>query len=246
MRLSRSLAILTCIMFGAAGLYMAYETTTAQNGDLMYRENLGDLLSDHVDTEIVQMDLVGQSELLGEVTVHYSWACPTSGFLWKSGQMGLEPDMSTAEYITATGPGWTVDIFSVSTSSNSGQWGCYTYVRDRADSGNPLVSMMYTNVGMPGVTGGDPTISDIPVYVWSNGMPVYYVTVWRWFGPGWWVPYHYWWYNSHNHPNWYYSCYNYWWWYYRWYGHPWYKWYNWYYTWWYWRYFYYWSTYFPY
>ena len=55
----------------------------------------------------------------------------------------------------------------------------------------------------------------------------------------WW---HYWWYDSHNHPNWYYS-----WWYWHWeyyWGHDyaWYPWYTWFYSWFYWHYWWYWST----
>jgi len=55
----------------------------------------------------------------------------------------------------------------------------------------------------------------------------------------WW---HYWWYDSQNHPNWYYS-----WWYWHWgyywdHGYSWYPWYTWFYSWFYWRYWWYWST----
>jgi hypothetical protein len=248
MRFLKPIGLLIGILLCIAGFYTAYETTRAQTGptSVERRESLGELLSSHIDTEIVHMDLTGQSDLLGRIAVHPSWDCPTSGFLYKIDLMGQEINNYTSYACTASGPDWTVDIYSVCTYATDGQWGCYTYVEDRADPGSPFVTMMFTNLGMPGVIGSDPTISDIPVYVWSNGMPVYYVTIWRWMGPGWWVPWHYWWYDSHNHPNWYYSYYNWWWWYYRWWGYTWRPWYNWYYTWWYWRYFYYWSTWFPY
>jgi hypothetical protein len=55
----------------------------------------------------------------------------------------------------------------------------------------------------------------------------------------WW---HYWWYDSHNHPNWYYSWWYWHWWYYWDHDYPWYPWYTWYYSWFYWDYWWYWST----
>ena len=84
----------------------------------------------------------------------------------------------------------------------------------------------------------------IPVTVWSNGMPVFYVTFYHLIG-GVWVPYHYLWNDAENHPNWYYSYYYWWWWYYDWYGIEWVPWYDWFFGWYYHQRFYYWSTWFP-
>jgi hypothetical protein len=96
-----------------------------------------------------------------------------------------------------------------------------------------------------------PTSSEVPVTVWSNGLPVFYITVYHWIGGiwmpyhYWWHEYHYWWHESENHPNWYYSYYYWWWWYYDWWGYYWIPWFDWFFGWYYYGRFYYWSTYFP-
>jgi hypothetical protein len=113
------------------------------------------------------------------------------------------------------------------------------------DSSDRISSwIMVSNLPQETVQGGQSTTSTIPVLAWSNGMPVFYVYFYHLIG-GVWVPYHYWWHDSHNHPNWYYSLYNYWWWYYDWYGHEWWPWYDWFFAWYYNVRFCYWSTYFP-
>ncbi len=98
-------------------------------------------------------------------------------------------------------------------------------------------------------TNLDPSLAEVPdppiIY---NGMPYFYITTLRWIGPwpgGRILYWHYWWFDSHHHPNWYYSHYYWYWRYYGWSAWPWPYWYWWVHGWYYWRYWYFWSTWFP-
>jgi hypothetical protein len=94
-------------------------------------------------------------------------------------------------------------------------------------------------------TNLDPRLMDVPhTDVMVNGMEYFYVTTLQVVG-GQVVPWNYWWYNSHRHPNWYYSFYRHYWDYYFQAAYHWHTWYHWAYGWYYWRFWYYWSTYFP-
>lgn len=249
MRFSKSLAVLACMMFGAAGLYMAYDSTSAgsmEAGALPPRiGGLGDLLNPSEDVGIREMPPQDQETWIGEVMSHPAYLEAQMALEYK----GFQLDCTTRETLIAMVDGTPVRIFTIETVAVNGTYGVIAFASD--DLGNMEAWYMITNIGQKSIMGTDPTISTIPVYTWSNGMPVYFVSIWQWWGYTRWVPYHYWWHNSHNHPNWYYSYYNYWWWYHQWYDYPsgilcWYGWTNWYYCWFYWRYFYYWSTHFPY
>jgi hypothetical protein len=93
-------------------------------------------------------------------------------------------------------------------------------------------------------TNLDPHLSGVPdPPIVVTGMPYFYITTLRWIGrPIYW---HYWWFNSHHHPNWYYSHYYWYFKYYVWYDWDQPFWWWWAYGWYYWRYWYYWSTWFP-
>ena len=94
-------------------------------------------------------------------------------------------------------------------------------------------------------TNLDPNLAEVPdPPIIVNGMPYFYITTLRWIN-GRIIRWHYWWFDSHHHPNWYYSHYYWYWWYYRWYDVYWPYWYCWTHGWYYWRYWYYWSTWFP-
>jgi hypothetical protein len=186
-----------------------------------------------------EMDPVMLDAFMDTAMQHPAWLEAQDMFA----QKGLLPDWGTAQGFVATVDGVPVQIFTIETTAQDGTYGVYVFAKD--DKGTEQVWKMLTNIGTKSVVGADPLISDLPVYVWSNGMPVYYVYVWHYFNFRW-YPYYYLWHDSHNHPNWYYSYYNYWWWWHRWYDYPWAPWFNWFYAWWYWRYFYYWSTWFPY
>ena len=100
------------------------------------------------------------------------------------------------------------------------------------ESGNPLPVGYITNIAVIGGQGS-PVVHPaffIRAVCWVDGRLI------------WW---HYWWYDSHNHPNWYYS-----WWYWHWgyyweHDYLWYPWYTWFYSWFYWHYWWYWSTWWP-
>jgi len=250
MRLSGSAAIFALATLCAAGLYIAYDVTSASPelpATMPPRiETLGELLDVKNNVAIKPMGPADTDAYVGQVIPSEPWRDAEMALTKK----GLLLDMATFEAFVAQVDDTTVSVVSAETHAVNGTYGVIIYARDA--QGNVAAWYMITNIGQKSVVGADPTISTIPVYVWSNGMPVYFVSIWHWMGPGWWVPYHYWWHDSHNHPNWYYSYYNYWWWYHYWYDYPvyihykWFPWYNWYYAWFYWRYFYYWSTYFKY
>lgn len=95
------------------------------------------------------------------------------------------------------------------------------------------------------VTNLDPRLAqapDLPIIV--NGMPYFYVTTLQWID-GRIVPWRYWWYDSHHHPDWYYACYRHYWEAYHHAGQAWPAWHVWAYGWSYWRFWYYWSAWFP-
>jgi len=116
-----------------------------------------------------------------------------------------------------------------------------------------LTAMQPIDLASPGFyqahhTNLDPNLAEVPdPPIVFNGMPYFYITTLRWIGGP--VPilyWHYWWFDSHNHPNWYYSHYFWYWRYYGWYLVDWPYWYWWVHGWYYWQYWYFWSTYFLY
>lgn len=102
-------------------------------------------------------------------------------------------------------------------------------------------------------TNLDPHLAEVPdPPITFNDMPYFYITTLRWVGPcigGQIIYWHYWWFDSHHHPNWYYSHYFWYWQHWSWYWYPvdwpWPYWYHWVYGWYYWKYWYFWSTWFP-
>jgi hypothetical protein len=106
-----------------------------------------------------------------------------------------------------------------------------------ADDGTSLFQAHVTNL--------DPQLAEIPdPQIIVNAMPYFYVTTLRWVG-GRIVPWRYWWYDSHHHPNWYYACYRHYWDAYHGAGYAWPGWHDWAYGWIYWRFWYFWSAWFP-
>jgi hypothetical protein len=94
-------------------------------------------------------------------------------------------------------------------------------------------------------TNLDPKLAEVPdppiIY---NDMPYFYITTLQ-IVKGRIVFWHYWWFDSHHHPNWYYSAFFHYWGYYAHVDWPWPWWHHWGYGWYYWRFWYFWSTYFP-
>jgi hypothetical protein len=106
-----------------------------------------------------------------------------------------------------------------------------------ADDGTSFFQAHHTNV--------DPKLAEVPdPPIAVNGMPYFYITTLQVIN-GQIVYWHYWWYDSNNHPNWYFACYQHYWDYYYGYGYVWPWWHYWAYGWTYWRFWYYWSTWFP-
>jgi hypothetical protein len=113
------------------------------------------------------------------------------------------------------------------------------------DDGTDMVVGAITNLLPPEL------VPEVDPYIIVNAMPYLFI---RWY---WWVwapvarihTWHYWWYDSHSHPNWFWGVY--WWWrtdveYYWLRGAPYVAWWWMYWHWTYWRHWYWWSTYFPY
>ena len=106
-----------------------------------------------------------------------------------------------------------------------------------ADDGTTLFQAHHTNL--------DPRLAEVPdPPIIVNGMPYFYITTLQ-IVYGRIVVWHYWWFDSHHHPNWYYSCFRHYWDYYAFVDHAWPWWQHWAYGWYYWRFWYFWSTYFP-
>ena len=106
-----------------------------------------------------------------------------------------------------------------------------------ADDGTAFFQAHHTNL--------DPRLAeglDAPILV--NGMPYFYISTLQVIH-GRIVYWHYWWFDSHHHPNWYYAYYRTYWTHFYQIGIPWPGWHQWAYGWTYWRFWYYWSTYFP-
>ncbi len=106
-----------------------------------------------------------------------------------------------------------------------------------ADDGTTFYQAHHTNLDPHLAQAPDPPIV-------MNNMPYFYVTTLQVIH-GRIVPWHYWWFDSHHHPNWYYACYQHYWSYYHHGGLRWSAWHHWAYGWVYWRFWYYWSTWFP-
>jgi hypothetical protein len=106
-----------------------------------------------------------------------------------------------------------------------------------ADDGTGFFQVHKTNL--------DPALAAVPgTPLVVNNMPYFYITTLH-VVAGRIVYWHYWWYDSHHHPNWYYAYYLHYWDYYFYHGYDWTWWYHWAYGWYYWRFWYYWSSWFP-
>jgi hypothetical protein len=106
-----------------------------------------------------------------------------------------------------------------------------------ADDGYTFFQAHHTNL--------DPHLAEVPdPPITYNGMPYFYITTLQ-IVNGRVVFWHYWWFDSHHHPNWYYSAFFHYWGYYAHAGVDWPWWHHWAYGWYYWRFWYFWSTYFP-
>jgi hypothetical protein len=107
-----------------------------------------------------------------------------------------------------------------------------------ADDGSSFFQAHHTNL--------DPGLAEVPdPALIVNGVPYFYITTLQVVSDRL-VHWHYWWYDSHHHPDWYYSLYRHYWDYTDLRGYSWPGWYHWVYGWYYWRFWYYWSTWFPY
>lgn len=243
MKIPRFLVITTVAIACLAGLYVTYEVTSASETDSMPERlgSLGELIDPQESVSMRDMEASELDNFLASVEGHPAFFEAVTFFMEEKNFPGW--DLESQQGQIAVVDDQTVSIWSSETNPVNGTYGVFIFARD--EDGNHQIWRMVTNIGQKSIEGGDPPVCDLPVYVWSNGMPVYFVSVWHWIG-GRWFPYNYWWHDSHNHPNWYYSYYNHWWWRHYWYGYEWAPWYNWYYAWFYWRYFNYWSTYFPY
>jgi hypothetical protein len=165
------------------------------------------------------------------------------------GQKGYNFDVeqATVSVVSSTAfGGFSGTVMSV-WSSNIGPNGTRAFIAAAIINTTTLCVGGITNLLPPDqIPGIDP-------YIIVNAMPYLYISLYWWV----WAPiakvhiWHYWWYDSHSHPNWYWGVY--WWWRtdvdYYWitpgYG-AWLPWWWWFWHWFYWRHWYWWSTYFPY
>jgi hypothetical protein len=139
----------------------------------------------------------------------------------------------TAGAIHLTPPEWHQEIVESGSPADSTAY----LVAMVADDGTSFFQAHKTNL--------DPKLAELPdPAIIVNGMPYFYITTLH-IVDGRLIYWHYWWYDSHHHPNWYYAYYLHYWDYYLYglYDWPW--WYHWTYGWYYWRFWNYWSAWFP-
>jgi hypothetical protein len=160
---------------------------------------------------------------------------------WEVMRVTVHPEMGDPATVTATTVSMISTIPCTDPAEDCPVSAALTVMVDGDPSTPDFYEAHHTNL--------DPNLADVPdPVIWVNGMQYFYITTLRWYPTPYAhiVPWHYWWYNSHHHPNWYYAHYFWYWRYWGWYIHDaWPFWYNWAYGWYYWRYWYYWSTYFP-
>ncbi len=182
-----------------------------------------------------ERDIVLETLLTTEACTDLLTEMAGKGFVF---DLIVEPEVMVITIMGESGPPTLVQAMTVSTTADelSGALTCML-----GDDGYGLFQAHHTNL--------DPhlaAVPDPPIIV--NDMPYFYITTLRWIEDRI-IRWHYWWYDSHHHPNWYYSHYYWYWKYYMWYLGPIVDppvWYWWAYGWYYWRYWYYWSTWFPY
>lgn len=157
-------------------------------------------------------------------------------------QKGFIFDPATAEVMRImiyASDGTPTEVLAMTMSTIANELtGAITAMVPNPDDGTGFFQAHHTNL--------DPNLASVPdPPIVVNGMPYFYITSLRWIN-GRIMVWHYWWFDSHHHPNWYYSHYYWYWQYGWWYGWYWPYWYWWVHGWYYWHYWYYWSTYFPY
>ncbi len=223
------------IAISLASLYAIY---SALEGDSRH-EGLGSLLEAGEDAEVAQLEGAG-AQMVSDylhATAEYKMAVD---FLTAKG-MDLDQSQEIAYQANVGGENLSI-LRALTAVSANGTMAEVILILDQENAVSAWI--MSTNLPPETSVGADPKANYIPVYVWSNGMPVFYVYFHHLIG-GRWVPYHYLWHDSHDHPNWYYSHYNYWWWYYGWYDIDWPHWHDWFFSWYYNTRLCYWSTWFP-
>lgn len=231
------LTIVTLLAIVMSSLYLIY--SSIQNEASPRHERLGSLLEIGEGVNVVELDGPGRLHVIDFFQNTSEWSMAES-FLFDK---GFEMDGSFLFAYQANFGEYIISILRAKTEVSSNM-SVGEILLATEDSGNISAWIMVTNLPPDTLSGMDPEANSIPVMTYANGMPVFYVSFYHLIQDTW-VPYHYWWHNSHDHPNWYYSHYDYWWWYYEWYGIEWVPWYDWFFGWYYHQRFFYWSTWFP-
>ncbi len=224
----------------AATLVSLYAIYSSMESDTSSRhEGLESLLQSGEQAVVRELEGTEREAVIGKMRGMPEWASGESFLRTK----GFEIDPSHLQAYQAIVSGYVVNI-TRSRTKVSANMSIGELVLAADGSGKTSAWILVSNLPPETVSGMEPEAKSVPVTTWANGMPVFYVSLYH-LVLGRWIPYHYWWHDSHDHPNWYYGCYDYWWWYYRWYGIEWIPWYDWFFSWYYNKRFYYWSTWFP-
>ncbi len=220
-----------------SGLYAIYSSMSG--GDSDRYTGLGELLESGEGATVSTMEWSEANQFAEWMRGTAEWASAEELLASKGFDTeGLQTECYRIEY-----SGLTVNL-SRATTATSENGSLAEVVLAVDDSGIISAWILVTNLPPETASGMDPSSKNIPVYAFSNGMPVFFVNLYH-LVDGVWGSSRYWWHDSHDHPNWYYSQYDYWWWYYEWHDIPWVPWYDWFFSWYYGQRFYYWSTWFP-
>jgi hypothetical protein len=218
-----------------ASLYVIYSSMDSSSGPR--HRGLGSLLDAGAGANVAELSGEGAKQVIDVLQYTPQWTGAIEFLLTK----GFHFDPTYMYVYQVNMGGYVLSILrSYSVPSANGTIAEIIMVRD--DDGRDSIWIMVTN--LPTAISWGSTAAEIPVFTFSNGMPVFFVTFYHLVGDVW-IPYHYWWHSAQNHPNWYYSVYKYWWHYYDWYLIDWPFWYDGFFAWYYNIRFYYWSTYFP-
>ena len=223
------------VVLVTSSLYAIYSSLGSEAGPR--HEGLGSLLKAGEGAHVAELTGEGVQHVIDALQNTTEWE-EALAFLYAKG-FQIDPSYLNAYQINMGGYVLSV-IRGYTWPSPNGTMAEAIVVLD--DDGRISAWIMLTNLPTTGIM--DTQANEIPVMVFSNGMPVFFVTFYHYIGDTW-MPYHYWWHSAHNHPNWYYSVYRYWWQYYRWWGIDWPFWYDGFFGWYYNLRFYYWSTWFP-
>jgi len=223
------------IVLVTSSLYAIYSSIGGDGGPR--HAGLGSLLDSSAGANVAELTGPGAKQVIDVLQYSQEWGEAVSFLSSK----GFQLDAANIHAYQIKIGGYVLSVLRQYTSPSENM-SIAEVVLVRDDDGRNSAWILVTNLPLSSL--GEYGAGEIPVFTFSNGMPVFFVTFYH-LVEGEWIPYNYWWHSAHNHPNWYYSVYRFWWQYYDWHYIDWPFWYDGFLGWYYDLRFCYWSTYFP-